>query len=375
MADDNSQDKTEEPTERKLEKARDEGQLVRSRELQTTVLLLAGIGAVWVGSAAIWERWTDIGVASFALERAALADPRSMITHVSAAFGHIGVVVVPVIAAAMLAAILGTPLVGGMTLASKALMPKGSRIDPIAGFKRMFSMRSLVELLKSVAKFLLVAVVSVMVLIASAPDLLHLDVADPATATQSAAWIVGLGFLLLAMSTLLIALIDVPFQMHQHSQQLRMTRQEVKDEFKQSEGSPEVKARVRRLQQQLANARMMDALPEADVVITNPDHYAVALRYDVGRDAAPVVLARGVDRMALRIRDAAAELGVPQMQAPPLARAVYFSTRIGDTIPTGLYRAVAQVLAYVRALQRYRRVGGERPRAPKNYDIPESLRR
>ncbi len=373
MAENAGQDKTEEPTERKLQKAREEGQLVRSRELQTTVLLLAGAGALWLGSGALWQCWVDVGRASFGFEAAALGDPYTMLGHLSAAFGNVSLVLVPILSVSMLAAIAGTPVVGGTTFAPKALLPKGSRIDPAAGFGRMFSMRSLVELGKSLAKFVLVASVSIVVLIVAAPELLRLDGAAPAVAAQSAAHIVVGGFAVLAAAMVVIAVIDVPFQMAQHKQQLRMTRQEVKDELKQSEGSPEVRGRLRRLQQQVANARMMQAVPEADVVITNPEHYAVALRYRVQVDDAPVVVAKGVDLMAQRIREVAEAHDVPLLRAPPLARAVYHHTDVGQAIPVGLYRAVAEVLAWVQSLRRYRRSGGEAPVAPRSYDIPEEF--
>lgn len=373
MAENAGQDKTEEPTERKLQKAREDGQLVRSRELQTTILLLAGAGGLWLGSGGLWRCWVDVGRASFGFEAALLGDPETMVRHLSAAFGHVLWVLVPILSVSMLAAIAGTPAVGGINFAPKALLPKGSRIDPMAGFGRMFSMRSLMELAKSLSKFALVAGVSIAVLINAAPDLLRLDRAAPGVAALSAAHIVITGFAVLSAAMVVIAMIDVPFQIRQHREQLRMTRQEVKDELKQTEGSPEVRGRLRRLQQQAANARMMQAVPEADVVITNPEHYAVALRYRANLDQAPVVVAKGVDLMAQRIRDLAEANDVPLLRAPPLARAIYHHTDVGHTIPVGLYRAVAEVLAWVQSLRRYRRVGGDAPVPPSHYDIPEEL--
>lgn len=375
MAENSAQDKTEEPTERKLQKAREEGQVVRSRELQTTVLLLAGAAALWLGSGALWRCWVDVGHASFAFEVANLGDSGALVRHLVGAFGHVLWILVPLLSLPMLAAIAGTPVVGGINFAPKALLPKGSRIDPIAGVQRMFSMRSLMELVKSLAKFVLVASMSVAVLIFVAPELLRLGGAAPGVAALSAAHIIVSGFAVLAGAMVLIAMIDVPFQMAQHKRQLRMTRQEIKDELKQTEGSPEVRSRLRRLQQQAANARMMQAVPEADVVITNPEHYAVALRYRAHVDEAPVVVAKGVDLVAARIREVAEANDVPLLRAPPLARAVYHHTDVGHTIPVGLYRAVAEVLAWVQGLRRYRRMGGEAPLPPRSYDIPEDLAR
>ena len=247
-------------------------------------------------------------------------------------------------------------------------------MDPIAGIKRMFSLHSLVELLKGMAKVSLVISVAFLLLSMFQSEIMGL-------ARESLE--VGLGHALdislwigiaLAASTVLIALIDVPFQLWEHNKKLRMSRQDIKDELKDSEGKPEVKGRIRQLQMQMAQNRMMAAVPEADVVITNPTHFAVALKYQPETMAAPVMLAKGADHMALKIREIAKANKIEQIESPALARSIYHTTEIDQEVPAGLYVAVAQVLAYVFQLREYRKGRGDRPDSPRSPDIPIDMR-
>ena len=234
----------------------------------------------------------------------------------------------------------------------------------------MFSVRGLVELAKALGKFALVGVVAALWLRVIAPELLSLGYHSIRSALVDAGWMALWSLLLMSTALLLIAGLDVPFQLWQHSKNLRMTRQEIRDEQKDTDGRPEVKARIRQLQQQQANARMMDAIPEASVVITNPEHYAVAIRYDGAAMAAPVVVARGRDRIAARIREIARQHEVPIFHAPPLARALFKHTRLGQPIPFQLYKACAQVLAYLVQLDQWRQ-GGPWPERPTPEVDPE----
>jgi flagellar biosynthetic protein FlhB len=264
----------------------------------------------------------------------------------------------------MLAALLSPLVLGGWNFSGDALAPKFERLSPLAGFKRMFSMNSIVELLKALAKFGVVAAVAVMVLWKDAPALLALGREPTAQAIGHAVKLSGKGFLLVATGMLLIAAIDVPFQILQYLKKLKMSHQEIREEMKSSEGSPEIKGRIRQIQQQIARQRMMQDVPTADVIVTNPTHFAVAIRYDENRMRAPVVVAKGADVIAARIRELGGEHAVPIFEAPPLARVLYRNVDIGGEIPASLYVAVAQVLTYIFQLRTAQRSGMRPPPKP-----------
>src|SRR5690606_7580000 len=261
------------------------------------------------------------------------------------------------------------------SFSAKLLAPKGERLNPLAGLKRMFSIKALVELLKALAKFLVVLVMALVVLNMRTDDLLALGNQTLPSAIAQSAWILGTSLVLLACALILIAAVDVPFQIWDNKKKTRMTKQEVRDEYKDSEGKPEVKSRVRQLQREMAERRMMGEVPKADVVITNPTHYAVALKYDPVNSGAPVVVAKGADFLAQKIREVAAEHDVIVLESPPLARAVYYSTELEHPIPAGLYLAVAQVLAYVYQIRQYQQGKGQRPGPMPEPPIPDDLRR
>jgi len=282
---------------------------------------------------------------------------------------------IPFFIVVLLAAIIGPVALGGWVMSTKSLAPKGERISPLAGIKRMFAMRALVELLKTIAKFLLVATLSLVILDWMTDDLLALGKQDIIPAMASGLQIVGWAVLGMSATMILISLIDVPFQISSHAKKLKMTMQEVKDEMKNTEGKPEVKSRIRQLQYDMAQGRMMSAVPEADVVITNPEHYAVALRYNSDNMGAPVLVAKGADLIAFKIREIAKAHDIPVLQAAPLARAVFHSTELEQEIPAGLYIAVAQVLAYIFQLQSFQKRKGPRPGPMPDLPIPEELQR
>lgn len=363
-----SQEKTEEPTARKQARAREEGQVARSRELNSMALVVTGALALLGFAPWIAGRILELTARVFA--SAGSADV-SMLNQLGNVTWESMWTMVPMLLFMMLAGIVSTVAVGGFVLSPKALAFKGNRLSPMQGFKRMFSQRSLVELAKSIAKFVLVAGVAIATLSVLLDDLLQIGSLPIASAIAEGLRIVGTALLLIGSSLVVVALIDVPFQIAQHNKQQRMTRQEVKDELKDTEGKPEVKSRLRQLQQEVSRRRMFDEIPSADVVITNPEHFSVAIRYRSGEAAAPVVVAKGADYLAFRIRDVAREHEVPMLQVPALTRAVYFSTEIGEEVPSGLYVAVAQVLAYIFQLRQHQRGRAGRPAPIGELEIPD----
>jgi flagellar biosynthetic protein FlhB len=377
MADnDQSQEKTEQPSARKLQKAREKGDVARSRELNTTLILLIGGGALLVLGGGIFSRLQAILRDSFLIERATIYDPAQMLFQLQATITTALFMLIPLFGILIVGAVLGPISLGGGNFSSKAMAPKLSKLNPISGLKRIFSTQGLMEFGKTLLKFTLVATVAGFLLWQLSGSLLGLGHQDLQPGMIHAAYIIGWTFVTLSAALILVALVDVPFQLWTHQKKLRMTKQEVRDEFKETEGKPEVKMKIRQTQQQLARGRMMAEVPRADVVVTNPTHFAVALRYDQDRMRAPIVVAKGADLVAAEIRERARNAGVPLLSAPVLARALYFSTRLEQEIPAGLYMAVAQVLAYVFQL---RAAGGsdapEAPTPPTDLPVPTELQR
>lgn len=371
---DSAQDRTEAATPKRKADARKKGQVPRSRELSTAAVVLAGAAGVlaWGGSAA--GSASTLLRDSFSAIPAALDDPAQLPVLAARIVGQGFLPVLPILAVTLLAALAAPMLIGGWNFSPGAAAPDFSRVSPLAGLKRLFSANSLAELLKAFLKFLLIGAIAGGVIWSDRERLLALS-SLPVSAGIAEGLRLSLEALLwMGGGLLLIAAIDVPWQLFQYAKQLRMSKQEIREEYKQSEGKPEVKAKIRRLQQEMANARMMEKVPTADVVVTNPTHYAVALAYSAGQDRAPKVVAKGADEIARRIRELAAENKVPLVEAPPLARALYRSCELDAEIPSALYQAVAQVLSYVyqlRELQRGRRRGQPLPTPPKvGEDLP-----
>jgi len=273
------------------------------------------------------------------------------------------------------AALLSPMALSGWSFSMQAIAFKWEKLDPVKGMARIFSWRGLMELLKALAKFSVVLVVALILLWHNVDLFLILGTEDIANSLSNAGSLLGWSFLALSSAMILIAAFDVPFQLWDHNRQLKMTRQEVKDEYKETDGSPDLKRRIREVQMEMARRRMMQEVPKADVVITNPTHYAVALRYDQSRMSAPVVVAKGQDLIAQQIRNIAMSHDVPIMTAPPLARALYFSTELQQEIPSGLYMAVAQVLAYIFQLRKNPRKKAEDTLSLADLPIPEEFRR
>ncbi|BAN49717.1 flagellar biosynthesis protein FlhB [Metapseudomonas resinovorans] len=368
-------DKSEEPTGKRMQEAREKGQIARSRELNTLVVTLAGAGGVLATGGGVADMMMKMMRSNFSLSREVLMDERSMGIWLLLSGKMALDAVMPLLITLLVVSIAGPISLGGWLFSTEALMPKFSRMNPLSGLKRMFSLHSLAELLKALAKFALILMVALAVLNSDRDDLLAIGHEPLEMAILHSVQVVGWSAVWLACGLILIAAVDVPFQLWDNKQKLMMTKQEVRDEYKDSEGKPEVKSRIRRLQREMAERRMMAAVPEADVVITNPTHFAVALKYDAEKGGAPMLLAKGNDFTALKIREIAQENKVTVLESPALARAVYYSTELDQEIPAGLYLAVAQVLAYVYQLKQFRAGRGKRPTPLNDLPIPADLRR
>jgi len=368
-------DKSEEPTEKRLRESREKGQIARSRELNTLAVMLAGAGGLLATGGSLGSDLLDIMRGNFSLPREAIMDERAMGIWLLASGQAAIEAVLPLFLALLIASIVGPIALGGWLFSAQAMAPKLSRMNPLAGLKRMFSAKALVELIKALAKFVVILMVALLVLSADRDDLLAIAHEPLESAILHAAQVVGWSALWMACGLVLIAVVDVPFQLWDNKQKLMMTKQEVRDEYKDSEGKPEVKQRIRQLQREMAERRMMQAVPQADVVITNPTHFAVALKYDPSKGSAPVLLAKGGDFTALKIREIAQEHQVMLLESPALARAVFYSTELDQEIPAGLYLAVAQVLAYVYQIRQYQAGKGKRPGPLTDLPIPPDLRR
>ncbi|CAN1599831.1 flagellar biosynthesis protein FlhB [Pseudomonas sp. B21-028] len=369
------QDKTEDPTEKRRRESREKGEIARSKELNTLVVMLAGTGGLLIYGGGLALDLLEIMRLNFSLPREVLLSPGAMTQYLLHS-GKIAIVAMqPILIFLLLAAFIGPISLGGWLFAAGSLAPKFSRMNPLAGLKRMFSISALMELLKAFGKFLLVLSVALTVLQSDIDDVLRIAHEPLEQAIIHSVQLVGWSALWMACGLMLIAAIDVPIQLYQSKQKLMMTKQEVRDEHKDQEGKPEVKQRIRQLQREVSQRRMMAAIPTADVVITNPTHYAVALKYDPDKGNAPVLLAKGSDFLALKIREIAVANEVMLLESPALARSIYYSTELDQEIPGGLYLAVAQVLAYVYQIRQHRAGKGKRPDPLKDLPIPPDLRR
>lgn len=369
----NGQEKTEEATPKRLEKSRSEGQIPRSKELTTAFVLIGGVAGLMFMGDALGEALKGIMRFNFTVSREAAFDTNLMLVHFTATIFAAAKALIPFFAMLALAAFLGPIALGGWLFSAKAMAPKFSRMNPISGIKRMFSVTALIEMFKAIAKFGLVAAISITMLMGYKSSLLGLAQSSLLIAIGDLTQMIGLSVLAVSCSMILIALMDVPYQIFDHSKKLKMTLQEVKDEMKDTEGKPEVKRRIRQLQMEMSQRRMMSAVPEADVVITNPEHFSVALKYDVDGGAAPIVVAKGIDFTAMKIREIANHHQVLILASPELARAIYFTTEVDKEIPSGLYLAVAQVLAFVFQLQAFEKGDGRRPKPLAKIELPDDM--
>ncbi len=373
MAEQDSGERSEKATPRKQQKAREKGQVARSKELTTAFVLLVSPLSLMAVSGDVAESFTRVSQLALSVDRSHLFDDQYMFTALAGSIFFVFSAFVLFFAAVFIVSAIVPTLMGGLTFSMGSLAPKGNRLSPLAGFKRMFGLNAAVELGKAIGKFALIALVAYLVIDSNFLKYMQLGHSTPHHEVVTAINLILSGLLLVSASLIIIALIDVPYQLWNHSRQLKMTKQEIKDEYKETEGKPEVKSRIRQVQRELAHRRMMEAIPDADVVVTNPEHYSVALKYDQFNSSAPIVVAKGVDEIAMNIRKVANAHDVPIMQAPPLARALFHTTKLDQEIPSELYLAVAQVLAYVFQLNEYRKGRATRPKPIRDLPIPDSM--
>lgn len=367
-----SQERTEEATPKRVNEAREKGQISRSKELSTMfILMTSAIVFLFMGEQLAYSLQT-LMKDNFIIERRNIYDDIFVFHAVVDSGRKVLLDFSPFLALLFIVAFFAPMMVGGWLFSPQALAFKWDKLNPISGLKRLFSANSLMELLKALAKFLLVVGIAVFLLWHHVYDLLSIGLNGLELGLIDASHMIISCFFIVCLATVLIASVDVPFQLWNHKKQLKMTKQQLKDEMKDTEGKPEVKAQIRALQQELANRRMMEAIPDADVVITNPTHYAVALSYKPDEMGAPKLVAKGTDLVAERIRNLATEHNVMIFPAPMLARALYFSTKINQDIPAGLYLAVAQVLAYIFQLRESVNIStAAKPVPPVDLPIPE----
>ncbi len=371
MAEESGAEKTEDPTARKLRNARDEGQVARSIELPAAAVTIGAILVMFMMGSYWMKKMTEIFASGFKFDRKTLDNPDLMVTSFASQLGESFLLIVPVLMVTAVLAILSSGATGGYLFSLKSTMPNFGKLSPLSGFKRMFGTHAAVELLKAILKFTLVALVLWSLVSRQMDQMMQLGQMAIEPALAAAGWMIGESALWLSLSLLIIALIDAPYQKYSFIKRMRMTKQEIKDEMKDMEGRPEVKQQIRQRQREMANNKMIQKVKDADVVITNPEHFAVALSYDPTGDGAPILLAKGSDHMAARIREEAHKHNVEMFAAPPLARALYFSTEVNYPVPESLYLAVAQVIAYVFSLADVR--PGVEPMPKPNPKVPASM--
>lgn len=373
MSEESDLERTEPATPKRIEKAREEGQVARSQELTTFALLMVAAASLVFLGADLMDKLLRIMKVGMQLERELAFQPDLMLTRFYELALEGLIAIAPLLLLLIIVAFFAPMLLSGWMISTKALMPKFDRINPIKGFGRIFSMRSLVELVKAIAKTIVIGGVAVLIIWHNKEEVMALLTVPVDSGISQTGEYLAMSFLLTVGAMALIAVIDVPFQIWEHAKQLRMTKEEIRKEHKEDEGDPFVKARIRGLQREAARRRMMAEIPNADVIVTNPTHYAVALKYKSETMRAPTVVAKGVHLLAARIREMAEEHRVPILEAPPLARALYYHAELESEIPEKLYTAVAEVLAYVFQLRRYNEYGGNAPVPPADVPVPDGL--
>ena len=372
MAEESDVEKTEPASTRRLEQAREEGQVPRSREIGAFLVLIVAATAFWFVGPWMVQRTTAIFRRGLIIEEPLFRDPQFMLVRFADLSLDALLSFAPLLLALVVAALVSPFFLGSWNFSLKALNPDFGRLDPIKGLSRLISWSGLIELVKAVAKALVVGGVAFWVLWSERADIFALFGQSIEVAVSSAGHLLNFSFLMIVMAMLLIVAVDVPFQLWQYYDKLKMSKEEVKREGREMEGDPQVKGRIRQLQREAARKRMMGAVPTADVIVTNPTHFAVALAYKSGMTA-PKIVAKGAGEIALKIREIGAANGVPLLEAPPLARALYRHADIDQEIPSALYAAVAEVLAYVYQLATWRQVGGSYPMPPRELAVPPEM--
>jgi len=372
VAEESDEDKTESPTAHRLEKAREEGQIPRSRELTSVLMLLAGLMTLWLGGSLMARRLAAMVASGLRFDHSMVNDSKLIIGHISGLIGQAVMALLPLMAGLVMVAIAAPMLLGGLVISGKSIKVDFKKLNPLPGFARMFAAQAWTELFKGILKAVLVGSVGGWYIWSHWPEMLRLISQSPSNALMHGLEMIAACCALVVLGLIPMVGYDVFWQLYSYYKKLRMSRQEIRDEFKQQEGDPHVKGRIRQAMRAAARRRMMADVPKADVIVTNPTHYSVALQYNE-KMSAPKVVAKGAGDVALKIRELAAEHRIPLLEAPPLARALYRHTEIGQQIPGALYAAVAEVLAWVWQLRRWKREGGLIPNKPKNLPVPADM--
>lgn len=373
MAGDSEEEKTEAATPHRLEKAREEGQIPRSRELTSVLMLVAGLSILWIGGGSLAQKVGSLLAQGLNFNHSVVSDTSQMLRLISTLLVQAVFALLPMMAGLVLVAIAAPMLLGGVVISGKAIKVDFGKMNPLKGLAKLVSAQTAAELLKSVLKAILVGIVTWLNIRHHWPDMLRLMSESPYTALASSLNMIALSCMLVVFGLSPMVGFDVFWQLYSYFKGLRMTRQDIRDEYKQQEGDPHVKGRIRQQMRAAARRRMMADVPKADVIVTNPTHYSVALQYDERKMSAPKVVAKGAGEIALRIRELGKEHRIPVLEAPPLARALYRHSEIGQHIPGTLYAAVAEVLAWVWQLRRWKLEGGLAPKKPANLPVPEAL--
>lgn len=372
MAEDSDLEKTEPASARRLEKAREEGQVPQSRELGAFLILMVAAGAIWMMGGWLAQRTAAMFRRGLTLDEKLIREPDQMLVRFADLSLDVLITYSPLLLALMVAAVASPFVLNAFNYSPKALVPNLSRLDPLKGLQRLFSWNGLAELAKAIAKAVLLGGMACWVIWSERNDLIMLLAQPIEVGLASAGHLVAFSFLAIVSVMVVIVAVDVPFQLWHYHHKLKMTRDEMKQEAKEMEGDPHVKGRIRSLQREAARRRMMAAVPQADIIVTNPTHFAVALAYKGGMGA-PSVVAKGTGEIARRIREIGAENGVPLLEAPPLARALYRHVDLDREIPGTLYAAVAEALAWVYQLANWHQSGGQYPVPPQNLQVPPEL--
>jgi len=373
MAEESGLERTEPATTRRLERAREEGDVPRSRELGTCLLLMsAGVG-LWMTGGEVVKQLDMMLTNSMQFERGAAFDLNLLLSLESSHIAQMLIALAPLALILIVVALISPALIGGWLFSMQALIPNFERMNPISGLGRLVSMRALIELVKALGKAGVIGFIAWQVMLHQYDHIVGMISEPSKEGLSHMASMLLLCFISISSGLIFITAIDVPYQLRSYANKMKMTRQEVKQENKEANGNPQIKAKIRAQQREMARRRMMSKVPTADVVITNPTHYAVALKYVEGRMNAPVVIAKGSDLVAARIREIATEHHIPLMEAPPLARALYTHAELNMQIPEALYTAVAEVLAYVFQLRIFKQHGGIVPHMPQEIAVPEEL--
>lgn len=374
MADDSGQDKTEQPTAKRITETRKKGQVPRSKELDIFVSLMTAAVLILFFGQGIAEGLIQIMQQQFQLSREILFDPGSITMYFKNVMLEGIMLIIPFALVMALMALITPMMMGGWNFSSEALQPKLSKFNPLKGLKRMFGLQGIVELLKALLKTSLILIGAKILFDHYLAEFMGLSSEPVKEAIYHSADIISFSLLMLSSTLLILVLVDVPYQHWKYKKDIMMTKQEIKDESKETDGNPQVKSRIRQLQMAMAQGRMMTDVPEADVIVTNPTHFAIALTYDQNGTGAPLVVAKGTELVAAQIRNIATGADVPIVAVPALARALYYSTEVGDEIPAGLFLVVAQVLAYIYQVQAATENGWDKPEFPVELQVPDEFR-